>query len=99
MRGHLRALNTIIPLSTLNPSVGSPSIFHCRTTTGSPSVPCQAGWGLGYGEAAILIPAEDDHMIHRGDTALRFSGRPGRVRMLSSWCYTTAYTSRDEGIS
>lgn len=39
MSGHLLALKTMIPLSTLKPSVGSPSMFHCRTSTGSPSVP------------------------------------------------------------
>lgn len=39
IRGHLLALKTMIPLSTLKPSVGSPSMFHRRTRTGSPRVP------------------------------------------------------------
>lgn len=46
MSGHLLALKTMIPLSTLKPSVGSPSMFHCRTNTGSPSVPVEQKYPL-----------------------------------------------------
>mmetsp|Transcript_3424 Transcript_3424/g.8506 ORF Transcript_3424/g.8506 Transcript_3424/m.8506 type:complete len:308 (-) Transcript_3424:797-1720(-) len=36
--GQRRALNRMMPFSTLTPSVGSPAIFHARTCTGSWSV-------------------------------------------------------------
>ena len=38
MRGHLRALSTIIPLSTEKESTGRPAMFQARILTGLPSV-------------------------------------------------------------
>jgi hypothetical protein len=38
INGHLRALETMMPLSTEKLSAGSPAIFHALMTTGSPSV-------------------------------------------------------------
>ena len=37
IKGQRLALNTIIPLSTENESVGNPSIFHCLIRTASPN--------------------------------------------------------------
>ena len=46
MRGHLLALNTTMPLSILNESVGKPSIFHCLIRTGLPKVLVSVGLSL-----------------------------------------------------
>jgi hypothetical protein len=40
MRGHLLALNTMIPLSIEKLSEGNPLRFQCLIVTGSPSIYC-----------------------------------------------------------
>ncbi len=74
MSGHLRALKTMMPLSTLKPSVGSPSMFHCRTSTGSPSVPDRGRVSV----SATLPPAWFDSRMSSDPT--KENSNPQKLR-------------------
>lgn len=46
MRAHLRAFETIMPLSSLSESLGNPAIFQARIWTGSFKHDCKVVFGV-----------------------------------------------------